>query len=176
MIKNFFLKLLVTQLSLLATLSAQAMSRYNDGDARVWIENNNLCLGVENTYKVGGVFLSRNAQVDENQLTLYGVSISRNDEGVVWENYSNSETKQGLTLNTSTCIPYGENIDNFATPTPAKNLEPGIYSILLRAGDSKGRRAWFSTTTCLKGSSNAWSVAPAKVNENAVGFARWYCE
>lgn len=175
MIRNLCLKLTITQALLLTAASTQAMSRYNDGEARAWFQNNKLCLGVKDSYQVGGGFFSRNAKVDENQLKLYGVSIIRNDEAVVWESQSNSETKQGVNLATNTCITYGDEIENFLTTIPAKKIESGVYSILLRGGDSKARRAWFFTRACVNNKQGIWTVTPVNINEDEAGSNRFFC-
>lgn len=155
---------------------AIAMSRHHEGEARIWIEDEKICLGPDTRYVFGGYFFPRHAEVDENEVRLYGISISRNDDTYVWETYSQGFELSGPRLMSDTCLPYGENIETFTTKVPAKEIEPGMYSIMLMARDQKGRRASFFTNKCITGSPGNWSISSVKINEQDLTSSRWSCE
>ncbi|MCU1717819.1 hypothetical protein [Pseudomonas sp. 5P_3.1_Bac2] len=153
-----------------------AMSRHHEGEANIWVKDKGFCLGVDTHYQTEGYFFSRNANVDENEVRLDGISISRNDDTYVWATYSQDQATLGPRLTSTTCIPYGEEIQSFNTETPAIEIKPGIYSIMLISHDQKGRRASFYTVKCITGSPASWSIAPVKINEKELGATRWYCD
>lgn len=149
----------------------QAMSRHHDGDAQVWISNGSLCLGAADTYEVPG-FFSRPARLDQNQVTLYAVHVNR-PTYQAWEIVTSQELPvSSIQLQPGACIEYGKPLALFSTHVSPRELEPGVYEVLLQAGDQNNRRAWFYKRFCLSGKNGGWSVREA---ERLEGTSQWRC-
>ncbi|MGE8361986.1 hypothetical protein [Pseudomonas sp.] len=147
------------------------MSRHHDGEAQVWISNGSLCLGAADTYEVPG-FFSRQARLDQNQVTLYAVQVNR-PTYQAWEIATPQELPiSSVQLQPGACIEYGKPLAPFSTHVSPRELEPGVYEVLLQAGDQNNRRAWFYKRFCLSGETGDWSVGEA---ERLEGTSHWQC-
>lgn len=115
---------------------------------------------------------SRNARLDQNQVELYAVQVNR-PSAQAWEaTLPPGTTSSTVQLRPDTCIEYGQPVASFETRVPPRALEPGIYEVLLQAGDQKRRRAWFYKRFCLVRSAGNWSVRNA---ERLEGTHEWRC-
>ncbi|CAE6959852.1 hypothetical protein ACI2KX_18805 [Ectopseudomonas khazarica] len=171
MTANCFRSVLLPILALVCVCDGYAMSRHHDGDARAWIRDEALCIGASETYEVPG-FFSRNARLDQNQVELYAVQVNR-PSAQAWEaSLPPGTTSSTVQLRPDTCIEYGQPVASFETRVPPRALEPGIYEVLLQAGDQKRRRAWFYKRFCLVRSAGNWSVRNA---ERLEGTHEWRC-
>ncbi|MCU1717818.1 hypothetical protein [Pseudomonas sp. 5P_3.1_Bac2] len=176
MTKNFFLSLFTVFGLLHISTAAHAMSRHHDGEARIWVKGNDLCLGVDDQYATDGIIFFNRAQVDENQVKLYRIAVSGTDS-TLWDYYLPPESmSNGPLLTSSTCLVYGQTISSFITRSPAKPVEAGLYKVMLEAIDHKDRRAWFYTRVCVSNQQGTWTVTPVKVNKNETNPNRFYCE
>ncbi|WP_152987305.1 hypothetical protein [Pseudomonas sp. TTU2014-080ASC] len=174
--KQGLLNLLILLLTCHLAFPAQAMSRHHDGEARVWSQDDKLCLGVAPTYKTGGILFSGTAQVNDNDVRLHAISVSAVDKDM-WHAYIPPESSaEGVRVTSDTCISYGQSLAGFTTKTPAQPINPGLYSVILEAGDQKNRRARFYLKACISLTQNTWAVTPAKFNENETGSSRFYCD
>ena len=175
MTRNFFLNQIIA-LSILAAAPVQAMSRHHDGEARAWIQDDKLCLGVAPTYETSGFLFSRAAQVDDNDVRLYAISVSAIDKDL-WNSYIPPEVSaEGVKITADTCIVYGQDLANLVTKTPAQPLKPGLYSVILEAGDQKNRRARFYTKICLSNSQNTWLIKPVSNSNKGSTNSQPRCE
>jgi hypothetical protein len=175
MTRTFFLSQLIA-LSFLGATSVQAMSRHHDGEARVWSQDDKLCLGVAPTYETDGILFSGTAQVDDNDVRLYAISVSAIDKGV-WDTYIPPESSaEGFRVTSDTCISYGQNLAGFVTKTSAQPIKSGLYSVILEAGDQKNRRARFYLKACISNKQNTWSITPANINKRETDSKQFYCE
>lgn len=142
------------------------MSRHHDGDARVWLREGSLCLGAAGTYKVSG-FFSSTARLDQNQVTLYAMQVNRPSYQAWSAEAPRDTTVSSVQLQPGACIEYGKPIAPFSTTAPPRELEPGVYEVLLQASDQKNRRAWFYKRFCLSSEAGSWAVTDA---------VQWRCE
>lgn len=148
MLKNYFgepirswgVAIFICCLGLSALQPVNAMSRLFDGDARVWASGMQLCIGVADTYKVGGLF-SSTKHVEDNQVRLHAVSVNRNTTEVWLQGLPLGSDESGLRLEPSRCIEYGKLPEDFVAKTPAQPLQPGLHELYLLASDQKNRRA-----------------------------------
>ncbi|MFU7393989.1 hypothetical protein ACM74P_27945 [Pseudomonas aeruginosa] len=167
-----FLRLLSIVFAIACVSHVQAMSRHHDGAARVWMQGGRLCLGVGADYEVGG-FFSGTVQVDENQVGLYAIQVSQQQAPAWVQSRPPGTLGAFVRLRSDTCVEYGQAIGSFDTQVPARRLEPGVYEVMLQAGDQKKRRAWFYKRFCLAGKDGEWSVSGAHRVE---GTAEWRCD
>ncbi|SHM33637.1 hypothetical protein SAMN05216288_3477 [Pseudomonas punonensis] len=169
---NSYRSVLLSVLAFGFLCDGHAMSRHHDGDARVWVRNGVLCIGADETYEVPG-FFSRKARLDQNEVVLYAVQVNR-PSVQAWETSTPpGVTSSTLKLRSDTCVEYGEPIVSFENQVPPQPLKPGIYEVLLQAGDQKNRRAWFYKRFCLIGEAGDWSVKDA---ERVKGTNEWRCK
>src|SRR5262245_35076052 len=161
MTKHCFPELSGVLFTLLLAGSAQATSRHHDGEAKVWASGTHLCVGVADTYEVGGLF-SRTKQVKDNQVMLHAVSMSRDMSQIWLQSLPPGSDEPGLRMEPGRCIEYGKLPEAFVAKTPAQPLQPGLYELYLMAGDRKSRRAWFYKRFCLARSGEQWRVSEAQ--------------
>ncbi|MDH1012148.1 hypothetical protein N5J43_26145 [Pseudomonas nicosulfuronedens] len=155
------------------SLSAWGMSRLFDGDANVWMQDRTLCFGGA-AFKSPGLFFNRTLQVDERQVAVQYIEVSREPYEPFWSSAS-IEPTQGVPLRSDTCFAYGRAIAGFREKTPARLLEPGLYSVTVGGHDSAGdgQRATFMKTFCLEARGDGLAVIKAGYDEKA---GRWRCE
>ncbi|MFR0688810.1 hypothetical protein ACLUTX_05415 [Enterobacterales bacterium AE_CKDN230030158-1A_HGKHYDSX7] len=160
-------------LALLLPPSAWSMSRLFDGDATVWLQGRALCFGGV-AFKSPGLFFNRTLKVDERQVTVRFIEVSREPYEAFWTSASR-EPMQGVPLRSGTCLAYGQAIPGFSDKVPARPLEPGLYNVTLGGHDSAGdgARATFMKTFCLASRGDGLAVLEAGYDERA---GRWLCK
>ncbi|MGE8499017.1 MAG: hypothetical protein ACN6O6_16035 [Pseudomonas sp.] len=166
------LKTLAPLLAFAFLAEGHAMSRHHDGDAQVWVRERSLCIGTAATYEVSGFFPST-ARLDQNQVTLYAVQVNRPSYQAWSAQAPRGTTGSSVQLQPGACIEYGKPIALFSTTVSPRELEPGVYEVLLQASDQKNRRAWFYKRFCLSSDSGSWAVTDAV---RAEGTSQWRCE
>jgi len=152
---------------------AWGMSRLFDGDANVWVRGRTLCFGGA-AFKSPGLFFNRTLQVDERQVAVQSIEISREPYEPFWSSVS-LEPNQGVPLRSDTCFAYGQAITGFREKVPARPLEPGLYNVTLGGRDSAGdgQRATFMKTFCLEARGTGVAVLDAGYDDKQ---GRWVCK
>lgn len=155
---------------LTAQTSAWGMSRLFDGDARVWVQGRTLCFGGA-AFKSPGLFFNRTLQVDERQVAVYSIDVAREPYEPFWSAVSN-EPNRGVALRSDTCLAYGQAIPGFSEKTPARPLQPGLYSVTVGGRDNAGdgARATFMKTFCLEARAGGVAVVEAGYDDRQ---GRW---
>lgn len=173
MMKRCFLSGSLCLALLMPALSAWGMSRLFDGDANVWMQGRTLCFGGA-AFKSPGLFFNRTLKVDERQVAVHYIEVSREPYEPFWSSAS-IEPTQGVPLRSDTCFAYGQAIPGFTEKTPARPLEPGLYSVTVGGHDSRGdgARATFMKTFCLESRGDGLAVIDAGFDE---GAGRWLCK
>ncbi|AGI26777.1 hypothetical protein H681_24550 [Pseudomonas sp. ATCC 13867] len=169
--RHCFPELLGGLLAVVLAGSVQATSRHHDGEARVWMNGEQLCVGATGTYEVGGLF-SGSTKVADNVVTLHSVSVLRDAKETWAQSVPPGTPGAGLRLVADQCIGYGRLPADFVTSTPAQPLQAGMYEVYLLAGDQKRRRAWFYKRFCLERGGEGWRVGEARFVESA---GQWQC-
>lgn len=153
----------------LLSLPSQAMSRLYDGEAEVWSTDQALCFGAR-TFKSAGLFLNRTLRVDRQRVVIHGVEVNGAGPALYWS-MSADEPEDGLPINSSTCIAYGQQPGGFASRQRAAPLADGLYSVMLYGSDRKsGNRARFYKQFCVQRSGDRMAVADAYYDEGL-----WRC-
>lgn len=170
--KRFLLWGSVCLALLMPAVSAWGMSRLFDGDARVWMQGRMLCFGGV-AFKSPGLFFNRTLKVDERQVTVRYIEVSREPYEPFWSSTS-IEPTQGVPLRSDTCFAYGQGIPGFREKVPARPLEPGLYDVTIGGHDSSGEgaRATLMKTFCLESRSGGLAVIDAGFDERQ---GRWVC-
>lgn len=171
--KRFFLPAGLCLALLLPQMSAWGMSRLFDGDATVWMHGGTLCVGGV-AFKSPGLFFNRLLKVDERQVAVHYIEVSREPYEPFWSTGS-VEPSHGVPLRSDTCFTYGQPIPGFRDKSPARPLAPGMYSVTVGGHDSAGdgARATFMKTFCLESRGNGLAVIDAGYDE---GVGRWVCK
>ena len=156
-----------------STLSALGMSRLFDGDATVWMQGGALCFGCA-AFKSPGLFFPRTLKVDERQVTVHYIEVSREPYEPYWSSSSEGPGR-AVPLRSDTCFAYGGAIPGFQEKAPVRPLQPGMYSVTVGGRDSAGdgARATFMKTFCLAARGEGLAVIDAGYDEKA---GRWVCK
>lgn len=164
---------LIASLSLVLLMhqaSAWGMSRLFDGDADVWMKDGALCFG-GSAFKSPGLFFNRTLKVDRQRVAVHFIEVYREPYEPLWS----ASSESGTPLRSDTCFAYGQAIPGFKVKTPARPLEPGMYSVTLGGHDSAGdgARATFMKTFCLDSKGAGLVVVEAGYDED---LGRWRCK
>ncbi|WP_370600317.1 hypothetical protein [Pseudomonas nitroreducens] len=171
--KRFFLSVSLGLALLLAQVSAWGMSRLFDGDATVWMRGETLCFGGV-AFKSPGLFFNRLLKVDDRQVAVHFIELSREPYEPFWSTGS-EDPSRGVPLRSDTCFAYGKAIPGFKERTPVRPLAPGMYRVTVGGHDSAGdgARATFMKTFCLASRGKGLAVVDAGYDEKA---GRWLCK
>ncbi len=171
--KRFYLPVSLGLALLLPQVSAWGMSRLFDGDATVWMRGATLCFGGA-AFKSPGLFFNRTLKVDERQVAVHYIEVSREPYESFWATGS-AEPAQGVPLRSDTCFAYGQPIPGFKEKTLARPLTPGMYRVTVGGHDSAGdgARATFMKTFCLESRDGGLALMVAGYDE---ALGRWVCK
>lgn len=171
--KRFYLSVSLGLALLLAQVSAWGMSRLFDGDATVGMQGGTLCFGGV-AFKSPGLFFNRLLDVDERQVDVHYLEVSREPYEPYWV-AAGVDPARGVPLRSDTCFAYGQAIPDFKEKTPARALKPGMYSVTLGGHDNAGdgARATFMKTFCPESRGNGLAVIDAGYDE---ALGRWRCK
>ncbi|WP_152227462.1 hypothetical protein [Pseudomonas sp. SCB32] len=160
-------------LALLPQVSAWGMSRLFDGEATVWMRGETLCFG-DVAFKSPGLFFNRTLAVDERQVAVHFIEVSREPYESYWAT-GGVDVARGAPLRSDTCFAYGQAIAGFKEKAPARPLTPGMYSVTVSGHDSAGdgARATFMKTFCLESRADGLAVIDAGYDEK---LGRWRCK
>lgn len=154
----------------MAEESVAVVDQAYDGAAKAWVNNGQLCLGLEPSYGAGGLMAEAD-QVAKHPIILNALLVHKHQQ-VVWQAHAAKIDAMTVKMVSQTCLPYGKTPTGMIEVMPAQPLSQGLYTVMLVGSDEQHRRAWFYQHFCVGANPNRLSVTAATFDAKSKA---WQC-